>query len=216
MFNLSELLKLYLVTDPDLTVGRSIFTIVEQALTGGVTIIQLRNKEASTQEFLQQARQLKIITNKYNVPLIINDRVDIALKINATGVHLGQDDMLLEQARKELGDEKIIGISVSSAEEAKTAQEQGANYIAIGPVFLTQTKKDLPKPLGLEKTKKIIKSVSIPTVAIGSINLSNVEQVAKTGVDGIAVVTALTLAKNVKKMAKDLREKFIKDSFIRR
>lgn len=198
--------SLYLVTDRNILKGRALCESVEQAILGGVTLVQLREKEASTREFYKQALELKEITKYYDVPLIINDRLDVAQAIDADGVHLGQSDMPLTIARDILGKNKIIGISVGNVEEALEAEKNGADYLGIGTIFFTGTKKDIETPIGLEKLEKIYNSVNIPAVAIGGINCNNFRQVLAVGIDGICVVSAI-LGKNDIKSAAEVLHK---------
>ncbi len=183
--------SLYLVTDRDILGNRDLYKAVEDSIKGGATIVQLREKFIDDDEFLKIARELQKVTRKYNIPLIINDNVKIAKEIDAEGVHIGQSDESLEEARKELGKDKIIGVSVGSVEEAIKAEKGGATYLGIGTVFFTGSKKDINEPLGLEKLEEIRKSVNIPSVAIGGIHLNNVKDVMKTGVNGVAVISEI-------------------------
>lgn len=183
--------SLYLVTDRDILGNRDLYKAVEDSIKGGATIVQLREKFIGDDEFLKIARELQKVTRKYNIPLIINDNVKIAKEIDAEGVHIGQSDESLEEARKELGKDKIIGVSVGSVEEAIKAEKGGATYLGIGTVFFTGSKKDINEPLGLEKLEEIRKSVNIPSVAIGGIHLNNVKDVMKTGVNGVAVISEI-------------------------
>ena len=197
--------SLYLVTDRTFLRGRKLSEVVEEAILGGVTIVQVREKELSTKQFYKIALEVKEVTDKYKIPLIINDRIDIALAVDADGVHLGQDDMPLKIARKIIGENKIIGISAGNVEEAKEAEKDGADYIGIGAVFFTGTKKDIDKPIGLEGLKTIVHSVNIPSVAIGGVNKNNAEEVIKTGANGISVISAILNNDDVKKAAKELK-----------
>lgn len=196
-------LTLYGVVGRGFTAGRDIVQSVEQAILGGVTVIQLREKDLSSREFLNTAFRLKEVTSKYGIPLIINDRIDIALAVDADGVHLGQDDIPLEIARRIMGD-KIIGISVSCVEHALEAQRKGADYLGIGPVFPTSSKRDIQKVLYPEEMERIARSVEIPSVAIGGINKERLSQVKGRGIDGIAVISALFLAPDIKEAAREL------------
>ena len=150
--------SVYLVTDRDILKGRDLCRAVEESILGGVTLVQLREKFIGDEEFLKIAKDVQKITKKYNIPLIINDNIKIAKMIDAEGVHIGQSDESLEEARKELGAGKIIGVSVGSLEEAEKAEKGGADYLGIGTVFFTGSKKDINEPLGLEKLEKIAKS----------------------------------------------------------
>ncbi len=187
-------LLLHLVTDRSLSRGRSLVEVVREAVSGGVTCVQLREKDCSTREFLQEALALKELLQSLMVPLIINDRVDIALAVGADGVHLGQSDMPISHARRLLGPNCLIGISAESVDHAVEAEQQGADYIGISPVFSTPTKTDTAPALGLEGIRRIRQQVRIPLVGIGGINLTNARQVLASGADGVAVVSAIMAA----------------------
>ncbi|NSW89713.1 MAG: thiamine phosphate synthase [Firmicutes bacterium] len=202
---------LYLVTERHLLRNISIEKAVEQAILGGVTIVQLREKDVSTLEFYNIALKVKGITDKYNIPLIINDRLDIALAVDAAGLHVGQTDMPAKVARTLLGRDKILGVSATTLNEALQAEEDGADYIGVGAVFVTDTKKDA-KYVGIQQLKNITGRVSIPVVAIGGINEDNAGMLEGTGIKGIAVVSAIMGKENVKKASEDLKRKL---AFIR-
>jgi thiamine-phosphate pyrophosphorylase len=187
-------LDLYLVTDRDLSLGRPLQRIVEKAVKGGVTMVQLREKRASTREFIREALEIQPLLRQYGIPLIINDRVDVALAIDADGVHLGQSDMHWEMARKLLGPDKIIGLSIEKPEQLREANEADIDYIGISPVFTTPTKMELEKGLGLVGTAEIVQKSKHPCVAIGGINISNVTDVLSTGANGVSVVSAVCSA----------------------
>ena len=197
--------SLYLVTNRDLSCGRSTVEVVEAAVAGGVSCVQLREKHCSTREFITQARALKPFLKSKNIPLIINDRLDVALAVEADGLHLGQQDMTISDARKISGTSLIIGISAESVDDAIRAEKEGADYIGISPVFATPTKSDTAPPLGLEGVKTIRKMIAIPIVAIGGINRHNALSVITAGADGIAVVSAIVGAKNPKDAAFELK-----------
>ncbi|MCY6960022.1 thiamine phosphate synthase [Clostridium brassicae] len=196
--------SLYLVTDRSFLNGRGFKECVEQAIEGGVTLIQLREKNISTREFLAIAFQIKEITSKYNVPLLINDRIDIALAVDADGVHLGQSDMPINSARKILGENKIIGISANTLNEALEAESCGANYLGLGPIFYTTSKKDINTPIGLDGLKEITKKIKIPCVAIGGINSSNTKEIMESGVNGISVISAILGEEYIKQASEKL------------
>lgn len=198
--------SLYLVTDRNILKGRPLCEAVEQAILGGVTLVQLREKDVSTREFYKQAVEVKKITENYNIPLIINDRLDIAQAVDAEGVHLGQSDMPLIAARNILGKSKIIGISVGNIEEAVEAEKNSADYIGIGTIFFTGTKKDIELPIGIEGLKKIYNNINIPAVAIGGINENNFREVLSTGIEGISVVSAILGKNNIKAAAETLHK----------
>lgn len=212
-------LSVYLVTDstPAILKGRDLCTVVEEALKGGVTIVQYRDKTSDTGALIQTAKELHKITKAYGVPLLINDRVDVALAVGAEGVHLGQDDMYIEEAKKLLPKDAIIGISASSVEEAQRAIEAGADYLGIGTMFATPTKTNTKHILGTASTQAILDAISdssrnVGTVAIGGIKLSNVQRVIyqskapRKGLDGVAIVSAIMAADDPRAAA----EEFVK------
>lgn len=186
--------SLYLVTDRSLSKGRSNRDIVEAAVVGGVTCVQLREKHCGTREFIHEALALRPLLRDRRIPLIINDRLDIALAVEADGVHLGQSDMPIAMARKIAGSSLIIGISAESADDALKAKQEGADYIGISPVFSTPTKTDTAAPLDLGGVNKIRGLVDIPLVGIGGINRYNAASVIGAGADGVAVVSAIVSA----------------------
>ena len=183
--------SVYLVTD-DLYLNRDgIFQVIEQTLQSGVTLLQYRAKERSGREMLREAKLLRELTRKHDAPFIINDRLDIALAVEAEGLHLGQEDLPLEVARKYLGN-KIIGVSATCFEEARQAFLQGADYVGVGPVFPTLTKKDAKPPCGLTELQRLKSEFpSVPWVAIGGIDLNNVHEVIRAGADGAAIISAI-------------------------
>ena len=176
-------------------------------MKGGTSIVQIREKTASTKDFYELALKVKEITHKYDVPLLINDRLDIAIAIDADGVHIGQEDMPAQKAREILGEEKIIGVSASTIEEAKKAEADGADYIGTGAVFPTATKDDAPS-ITKDDLNEITSSISIPTVAIGGITLENAHELKDTGIAGFSVVSAIMSAENPKEASEKLREIF--------
>nr|WP_207717243.1 thiamine phosphate synthase [Clostridium acetobutylicum] len=193
--------KLYLVTDRKVLKERDLYKSIEEAIKGGVTLVQLREKEMSTLDFYESALKLKKITETYKIPLIINDRIDIALAINADGVHIGQSDMPLIKARELLGKDKIIGVSAHSIEEALEAERNGATYLGVGAIYNTSTKGDA-QAVSLEELKNIKNSVKIPVVGIGGINEENANKVIETGVDGISVISGILSAQKIKDKAR--------------
>ncbi len=198
-------LSLYLVTDRSLLNGKDFLRTVQDAVEGGVTMVQLREKNADSLGFYRLAMDLKKILSKYDVPLIINDRLDIALAVNADGLHLGQSDLPCAVARKILGKDKIIGLSIESVEQSLHLASEPIDYIAYSPVFATNTKEDISSPLGLGGVNKISASANLPGVAIGGINEANADKVIGAGADGIAVVSAIMSADNPKLASKSLR-----------
>lgn len=195
-------LSLYLITDNSSDVERFLKTI-EEAIIGGTTVVQLREKTADTLDFYNLALKVKEITSRYDVPLIINDRVDIALAIDADGVHVGQSDMPCDIARKLIGDEKILGVSANTIEEAKKAERDGADYIGTGAVFPTSTKDDADS-VSKKELIDIVESINIPVVAIGGINTENAHELAGTGIAGLSVVSAIMSSDNPKKSSEEL------------
>jgi thiamine-phosphate pyrophosphorylase len=195
--------SLYLVTDRDVLLDTDIYTAVEEAIKGGVTVVQIREKSLSTLEFYNIAVKIKSITDKYKIPLIINDRIDIAQAIDAAGVHLGQSDMPMSIARCILGDNKIIGVSTSTLEEAQKAEAEGADYVGVGAMFPTTTKDDA-KAVSVQVLKEIKEGIAIPVVAIGGINEKNVALLKIANIDGIAVVSDILGKKSIKEAAQKL------------
>ena len=198
---------LYLVTDRDLSLGRSHVEVVAAAVKGGVSCVQLREKNLDSRDFVDEARKLKQLLDHHALPLIINDRVDVALASGADGVHLGQKDMLVADARRLLGDSAIIGVSAESVEDAIRAEEEGADYIGISPVYATATKTDTATPLGLSGIATIRKRIRLPLVGIGGIHAANVADVVAAGADGIAVISAIVAAPSPEKAARLLRRR---------
>lgn len=187
-------LELYLVTDRNLSLGRSLDAVVAEAVAGGVTMVQLREKDCSTRDFVALARRLLPLCRKAGVPLLINDRVDVALAVDADGVHIGQSDMPYEEARRLLGYDKIIGLSVENMAEVEKANELDVDYVGISPVYGTPTKTDTAEPFGLDGLRRAVQKSVHPTVAIGGMNASTVAEVMQCGVDGVAVVSAICSA----------------------
>jgi len=198
--------SLYLVTDRGLARGRSTFDIVKAAVSGGVTCVQLREKDCSTLEFIEQALAIKNFLGEREVPLIINDRLDVALAVAADGVHLGQSDMPLEMARKIAGPSMLIGISAESVQDAVQAEKGGADYLGVSPIYATPTKTDTVFPLGLEGLREIKKRVKIPLVGIGGLNKFNAAEVIRNGADGVAVVSAIVAAEDPGTAAINLKQ----------
>ncbi|MDO8552660.1 MAG: thiamine phosphate synthase [bacterium] len=198
--------SLYLVADRN--VGRSarpLEDIVERALQGGVTLVQLREKESGAKDFISVAKKIQKITRRAKVPLIINDRVDIALAIDADGAHVGQSDMPAKLARELLGPKKILGVSAKTPAEALRAQNDGADYLGVGDIFGTRSKDDAGKPIGSEAIRRIARAVSIPVVGIGGISAKNAAEAIAAGARGIAVISAIVLAREPEKAANELR-----------
>ncbi|RII36405.1 thiamine phosphate synthase [Clostridium chromiireducens] len=200
--------SIYLVTDRDLMSTETLEEAIEQAILGGCTLVQLREKDCSSLDFYITAVRVKEITDKYNVPLIINDRLDIALAVDAAGVHVGQSDMPATIVRKIIGEDKIIGVSTGSLEQALKAQEDGADYIGVGAMYATGTKKDA-NPTSMEELKKIRENISIPIVVIGGINKDRVRDFENMGIDGLAIVSAIIAQKDITEATKELKNIFI-------
>lgn len=189
-------LKLYLVTDSNILKGRDFYNCIEEALKGGVTMLQLREKNASGKEFLDKAIKLRDLTKKYNVKFIINDRVDIAMLCDADGVHVGQSDIPADEVRRLIGKNKIIGVSARTVEEAMKAKENGADYLGVGAMFTTTTKLDA-KNVTIDKLAQIKKEVNLPIVAIGGLALDNIDKLKKCNIDGYAIVSAILKANDI-------------------
>ncbi|MCM8820645.1 MAG: thiamine phosphate synthase [Candidatus Omnitrophica bacterium] len=194
----------YFITDSTLTKS-SVIDDIEAAVKAGVKVVQYREKNKSPKEMVKETLEIKKIF-KDKCLFLINDRVDIAMTIDADGVHLGQDDIPCGCARKILGKDKIIGITVHNIEEALTAERDGADYLGISPIFTTKTKKDAMPPLGVDIIREIKKAVNIPIVAVGGINLENLTSVLEAGADGVSAVSVVVSSDNVEEMCR----KFIK------
>lgn len=192
----SKIYQLYLITNRELMSTKTLEEAVEQAIDGGCTMIQLREKNLSSRDFYIAAKKLKEFLQTRNIPLIINDRVDIALAVDADGVHLGQSDLPLQEARKILGKDKIIGVTAPTLPLAIEAEKNGADYLGVGAVFGTTTKKDAKKNT-IEVLSEIAHTVKIPVVAIGGINFENVTKLSGSGISGAAVVSGIIAQKNI-------------------
>ena len=191
---------LYLCTDRGLMSSPTIEEAVEQAILGGTGVIQLREKDIDAKDFYEMAVSLKKITNRYRVPLIINDRVDVALACDADGVHIGQRDIPAALVRKMIGPDKLLGVSAATLEEAVQAVKDGADYLGIGAMYATNTKDDA-EIVTIEELKRIRKAVDVPIVVIGGINMSTMENFKGYGIDGLAVVSAVMAAEDVQAAA---------------
>ena len=200
----ADAMTLYAVTDRTWVEDNTLMDQVKEALEGGITFLQLREKHLSKEEFIKEAREMKELSKEYKVPFVINDNIEVALAVDADGVHIGQDDMSVEEARKLLGEDKIIGVSAHNVEEAIKAQKGGADYLGVGAVCATSTKKDA-NVVSKEEIKKICHTVESPVVAIGGIKKENIKTLEGTDVDGVAVVSAIFAAKDIKKDTKQLR-----------
>lgn len=197
-------LQLYAITDSHWLNGRTLYSVVKESLEGGVTFLQLREKELDEEHFLEEARELQKLCREYQVPFVINDNVDIAAAINADGVHVGQSDMEAGDVRAKLGPNKIIGVTAKTVEQAVLAQERGADYLGVGAVFHTDSKADA-KEISFDTLKDICKAVSIPVIAIGGITEENVRELAGSGICGIAVISAIYAQRDIKKAAENLK-----------
>lgn len=197
-------LLLYAVTDRHWLNGRTLVDVVKESLDGGVTMIQLREKSLDEGKFLEEAKELQALCRERHVPFIVNDNVDIAKAMDADGVHVGQDDMAALDVRAKLGPDKLIGVSAHTVEEALLAEKQGADYLGVGAVFPTSSKSNVGE-MSYETLKAICKAVSIPVVAIGGISGENVGKLAGSGICGVAVISAIYAAKDVKAAAADLK-----------
>lgn len=197
-------MRLYAVTDRSWLNGQTLYEQVEQALKGGVTLVQLREKGLGAEQFLQEARQIQQLCHRFGVPLIINDSIEVALAVDADGVHLGQDDANAAQARQLLGKEKIIGVSAHNVQEALQAVQDGADYLGSGAVFGSGTKTNV-STLPMQTLREICSAVPIPVVAIGGITEQNLQQLSGSGIAGAAVVSAIFAQENIEEAAIRLR-----------
>ncbi|MCD8329803.1 MAG: thiamine phosphate synthase [Lachnospiraceae bacterium] len=198
---------LYLCTDRNLMTTDTLEEAVKAAIRGGVTVVQLREKDCSSAEFLEQAFRIKEITDRAGIPLIINDRLDVALAVDAAGVHVGQSDFPATVARRLLGPDKLIGVSAATVEEARKAEADGADYLGVGAMFATSTKTNT-RPVSMERLAEIRQAVSIPIVAIGGIQASNAAQFRGTGINGLAVVSAILAQPDIEEAARKLKNIF--------
>lgn len=201
-----NMLLLYAVTDRSWVGVQTLYEQIESALKGGVTLVQLREKNLDERSFINEAIEVKQLCRRYNVPLIINDNVEVAIKSGADGVHVGIEDMPVYEIRKRVGADFIIGVTAKTVEQAQAAQKDGANYIGVGAVFSSPTKKNAIRITNAQ-LNEICSSVTIPAVAIGGINLKNVDEIKGCGMAGIAVVSAVFASKNIEKDTAVLKEK---------
>lgn len=199
---------LYLITDRSIMSTENLETAVEQGILGGCTVVQLREKNCTSLDFFKTALRVKEVTNKYGVPLIINDRIDIALAVDAEGVHIGQSDIPPLVARELIGGDKTLGISASTFEEAIRAEEDGADYIGVGAMFSTDTKTDA-KLTSIDELKKIIEHITVPIVVIGGINKNTIPKFQNIDINGIAVVSAIISQEDIKKASTELKNLFM-------
>jgi len=198
-------LLVYAVTDRHWLNGRTLYEVVKESLDGGVTFLQLREKDLDDENFLKEAIELKELCKEYKVPFVINDNVDIAIKMDADGVHVGQSDMEAGDVRAKLGPDKIIGVSAQTVEQAVLAEKRGADYLGVGAVFPTGSKDDADD-VSHETLKAICDAVSIPVVAIGGITLENASQLKGSGICGVAVISAIYAQDDIRKASEDLKK----------
>lgn len=199
-------LLLYAVTDRHWLNGATLYEQVEQALKGGTTFVQLREKNLDKEHFMEEARQIKELCREYKVPFVINDSVDIALEMDADGVHVGQSDMEAGDVRAKLGPDKIIGVSAQTVEQALLAEKRGADYLGVGAVFHTGSKADATE-VSRETLKEICAAVKIPVVAIGGITKDNLKELSGSGICGIAVISAIFAQPDIEAGTRELRER---------
>ena len=207
-----EMMRLYAVTDRMWTGRQTLMEQVEDALKGGVTCVQLREKELDEETFLQEAMEMKALCEKYHVPFFVNDNVDIAVKCKADGIHVGQEDMAAAKVRQKVGENMMIGVSVHSVEEALEAVRNGADYLGVGAMFSTSTKTDADV-LTTEVLRDICAAVDVPVVAIGGISKENMLELKGTGVDGVALVSAIFAAQDIEtecRMLHQMSEELVK------
>lgn len=202
--------SLYLVTNKSLSLGRGTLEVIQAAVEGGVTMVQLREKEATTREFYQEGLKIRDYLQSKSIPLIINDRIDIVLALDADGVHLGPDDMPVHVARTILGPAKIIGASVLTLDEARTAESLGADYLGLSPIFVTKTKPELAYQIGIEGIPFLRRAVEIPLVGIGSISQANAYEAVRAGLDGVAVVSAICSQPDPKSAAAAIKQEVMR------
>ena len=198
-------LLLYLVTDRTWLGENSLEEVVEEAIINGVSFVQLREKDLPFEEFKKVALDIKKVTDRYKIPFVINDNIKVAVEVDTDGVHIGQDDIDVEEARRLIGEQKILGVSAGNIEEAIKAEKDGADYIGVGAIFPTDSKDDVGR-VSIEDLKKINKAVNIPVVAIGGINHDNISLLEKSDIDGIAVISAILAKKDIGRATSDLNK----------
>ena len=210
MFN-KELLKLYFICGTTTCLGKNLYTVVEDALKGGITLFQFREKGKGAlegKEKLELAIKLKNLCKKYNVPFIVNDDIELALEIDADGVHVGQDDLGVDEIRK-LMPNKIIGLSIGNEEELKQSKVEYVDYVGVGPVYVTQSKDDAGGAIGYEGLELMRKLLpQMPLVAIGGIQTQHIKDVMKTNVDGVSIISAISYSDNIEKTVREMNEQF--------
>ncbi|MEY8750558.1 thiamine phosphate synthase [Alkalicoccobacillus gibsonii] len=196
--------RLYAITGEEFHPGKELVDVMEQAILGGVDIIQLRDKKSSKLEVLKKAQKLRELTKKYDVPFIVNDHIDVALAVEADGIHVGQDDLPLADVRKIVGPDMIIGISTHKLEEAKKAEEGGADYIGVGPIFPTNSKEDVVDPVTTSYIQQIETDITIPYVAIGGIKRHNLKEVMAAGAKRVCMITEIVEATDVRARCEEI------------
>lgn len=201
----NEDMRLYVVTDRTWLGENSLADQVEKTIKSGATFVQLREKNLEFDEFVKSAREIKAVTDKYKIPFVINDNVEVALSVDADGVHVGQSDLAVKNVRDKIGEHKILGVSAHTVEQAVKAQESGADYIGVGAVFSTTTKGDADN-VTFDTLKKICSAVSIPVVAIGGISNKNIMELSGSGVDGVAVISAIFAKPDIERATRELLE----------
>lgn len=196
---------LYAITDHALSLGRDNITVVRELLEAGIKIIQYREKERKMGIMLEECRAIRRLTREYGATFIVNDHVDIALLVDADGVHVGQDGLPVPEVRRLLGPDKIIGLSTHAPEQAQAAVRSGADYIGVGPIYATKTKKDVCEPVGLEYLEYVVKNIDIPFVAIGGIKAGNIAEVIRAGARTCVVVSAFVGASDIRAAVREMR-----------
>lgn len=202
---IQEAMSLYLVTDRR-WIHHSLYEDVEEAIKGGVTCVQMREKHLDCDTFIRDAKEMKKLCHKYDVPFIINDNVEVMLAVNADGIHVGQHDMQAKDVRKCIGPDKILGVSAQTIEQARQAYQAGADYLGVGAVFSTSTKDDAVE-VSIQILQEICESVPIPVIAIGGIDMTNILKLKKSGIKGVAVVSAIMAQDDIQKATMLLKEK---------
>ena len=203
----ADVFRLCLVTSRDLAAGRALADVVAAAVAGGATMVQLREKSAPTRAFIDEAAALRLLLRERRIPLLVNDRVDVALAVGADGVHVGQDDMPVADARRLLGPTALIGLSITAEADMARSDAAAADYLGVGPIFAQTTKPDAAAPLGLDGLARLRRLSAAPMMAIGGIALNNVAAVMRAGADGVAVVSAIMAAADVAEAARLMRDR---------
>lgn len=205
MYDLKNSLCLYIVSDRSWLHGRTLQEVIQECINGGATFLQLREKELDDEAFLQEAKKMKVLAQQAKIPFVINDNIDIALASDADGVHIGQQDGSIKEARKRLGKDKILGVSVQTVEQALLAEQEGADYVGVGAVFTTMTKQDADA-VSYATLQDICKATALPVVAIGGITHDNIQTLQGSGIDGVAVISAVFASENIQLAAASMRK----------